>query len=123
LDYIRDRFDNPGNVSYVTTNGHDFPGVAHDTVDFVFSFGTFVHLEQPVIARYIESLAPLLQAGAHVVLQISNSQKADAMAQKPSFAANSPEFMVDTFARNGIAMLEVDNEVLFHSTMLLGKKT
>jgi cyclopropane fatty-acyl-phospholipid synthase-like methyltransferase len=123
FDYIRGRFNDPQNVSYVTTNGHDLPSVPHDHVDFIFSFGTFVHLEMETIARYVESMALVMKPGADVVLQVSNRHKRQALTDKPSFSDNSPEFMVDTFSRNGIRVLDVDNDVLLHSTMIHGRKS
>jgi cyclopropane fatty-acyl-phospholipid synthase-like methyltransferase len=122
FDYLRKRFADPVNVSYVTTNGHDLPSVAESSVDFIFSFGTFVHLEMEVIAGYVESLSRVMKPGADVVLQVSNRHKEHAAAQKTSFSDNSPEFMLETLSRNGIQVLDIDNAVLLHSTMIRGQK-
>lgn len=122
FDYIRNRFHHPKNVSYITTQGHDLPSVPNGSVDFIFSFGTFVHLEMETIAHYTESMSLVMKSGADLALQISNKHKEHAMTEKPSFSENSPEFMVDTFTRNGIKVIDIDNDVLFHSTMILGQK-
>jgi cyclopropane fatty-acyl-phospholipid synthase-like methyltransferase len=123
FDYIRKRFDDPKNVSYVTTTGHDLPSVPQEHVDFIFSFGTFVHLEMEIIARYVEAMSFVMRSGADVILQVSNRHKRQSQIDKPSFSDNSPEFMADTFARNGIHVLNVDDDILVHSTMIHGRKS
>jgi cyclopropane fatty-acyl-phospholipid synthase-like methyltransferase len=120
--YIRSRFGDPKHVSYVTTHGHDLPCVPNDSVDFIFSFGTFVHLEMETIARYVESMSLVLKPGADVILQISNKHKEHSLVEKPSFSSNSPEFMADAFSRHGLTTVDVDNDVLLHSSIIHGKK-
>jgi SAM-dependent methyltransferase len=122
FDYIRNRFGDPKHVSYVTTNGHDVPSVPNDYVDFIFSFGTFVHLEMETIARYVESMSLVMKSGADLILQISNTNKEHSLAEKPSFSNNSPEFMVDTLSRHRLGVVDVDNDVLLHSTIIHGRK-
>jgi hypothetical protein len=122
FDYIRNRFDYPKNIVYIATSGHDLPSVLPAHVDFVFSFSTFVHLEMAIIARYVGSISLVMKPGADVALQISNKYKEHALTAKPYFSDNSPEFMVDIFARHGLQVVEIDNDVLFHSTMIHGRK-
>jgi len=122
FDYIRKRFGDPKHVSYITTHGDDLPSVPNAYVDFIFSFGTFVHLEMERIARYVESMSLVAKTGADVILQISNRHKEHSLAEKPSFSNNSPEFMATTFSEHGLSVVDVDNEVLLHSTIIHGRK-
>jgi len=52
--YIRDRFNTPPPLNYFVTYGSDLPNVPHDYVDFLFSFGVFVHIDFSIIAEYMQ---------------------------------------------------------------------
>ncbi len=40
------------NVEYVVTDGMSLPGIADESIDFVFSFDSFVHMDKSVIQAY-----------------------------------------------------------------------
>lgn len=68
LDACRERFgDGPG-LTYVLTDGASLPGVPDASVDFVWSFDSFVHMELPVVTAYVQEIARVLRPGGHVVL-------------------------------------------------------
>jgi len=54
------------NITFVKNNGDDFPGVPDRSVDLVFSFGCFVHLDTDIIARYLDNIRRLLKPDANV---------------------------------------------------------
>jgi len=79
-------------VTFIRNAGTDFPGVAEHTIDYLFSFGTFVHLDLPLIEGYLANMKPILKPGANVVLHYSDMNKV--MAQmNPGFSDNTPEKM------------------------------
>ena len=69
------------NLIPIKNNGTDFPSVPEHQVDFVFSFGTFVHLDAPVIEGYLQSIRSILRQGGNVVLHYSDMTKIMAMMQ------------------------------------------
>ncbi len=119
--YIRARFNNPPHLNYVVTHGSDLPSVPHDYVDFLFSFGVFVHIDFSIIAEYMKSIYPVMKQGGRIVLQFSNKKKPEA-AKNPDFSDNSPERMQALFQKSGFRVDDVDDDLLIHSTIILGTK-
>lgn len=61
LDACRQRFGDGPKVRYIRTDGSSLPGVADESVDFIWSFDSFVHMERPVIAAYLGEFARVLR--------------------------------------------------------------
>jgi SAM-dependent methyltransferase len=105
------------NLTFVKNNGDDFPGVPHASIDYVFSFGTFVHLDNHLIERYLKNLAPILTADANVVIQYSDKTKI--MAQLNSgFAETTPEQMRQMVTAAGYQILQEDLTTIWHSSVI-----
>ncbi|MGH7341600.1 MAG: class I SAM-dependent methyltransferase, partial [Candidatus Rokuibacteriota bacterium] len=116
LDELRRHFSRP-NLVAVKNNGSDFPGVPAHSVQYVFSFGTFVHLELDLISAYLESLRGILAPGANVVIQYSDKTKV--MAQvNPGFSDNSPDEMRRMVGDAGYRILEEDLTTMWHSSVV-----
>lgn len=116
LAELRRNFNMP-NMVFIKNNGADFPEVPAGCVDFLFSFGVFVHLELETISRYLESMRSVLKPGANVVLQYSDKNKI--MAQmNPGFSHNSPETMRSLVVERGYRVLEEDVTTLWHSALI-----
>ena len=67
LAELQKNFDCP-QMQFIRNNGTDFPGVPDRSIDFLFSFGCFVHLDPPLIAAYLASMNRILKPTANVVL-------------------------------------------------------
>ena len=63
LDACRDLFGDAPNVTYVLTDGTSLPGVPDQSIDFVWSFDSFVHMELPVIDAYLAEISRVLRPG------------------------------------------------------------
>jgi phospholipid N-methyltransferase len=116
LDELKKHFDAP-NMIFVKNSGTDFPGVAPASVDYVFSFGAFVHLEVDLIASYLRSLAPILTTSANVVVQYSDKTKVMAR-ENAGFSENTPETMRKMVVAAGYEILEEDLTTLWHSSVV-----
>jgi cyclopropane fatty-acyl-phospholipid synthase-like methyltransferase len=104
-------------VYYIVNHGHDFPGIPPSSVDFLFSFGTFVHLELPIIAAYLAAMKTILKPDANVVLQYSDKRKV--MAQlNPGFANTTPDEVRREVENAGFEVLEEDLTTLWHSSVI-----
>lgn len=121
FSYIIDRFENPDHFQYITTHGSDIPLVPRKSVDFAFTFGTFVHMDVSIIAGYTKSLAQLMKPGGTFCLQFSDKRK-QAAADNPDFADNNPEIMTATLTANGFRVIECD-ESLNHSAVIRAEAT
>lgn len=115
LDELRKNFSSP-NMLFIRNNGMDFPGVDDHSIDYLFSFGTFVHLDVPIIEGYLKNMKRLLKQESNVVLQYSDKRKV--MAQNASFSDNNPEIMRRLIIENGYKILEEDLTSMWHSAVV-----
>jgi SAM-dependent methyltransferase len=65
LDICRARFADRPNVRYVLADGRSLPTIEDDTVDFVWSYDTFVHINPSDTDAYLGEFARVLKSGAH----------------------------------------------------------
>lgn len=104
-------------ITFIRNNGDDFPGVPHASVDFLFSFGVFVHLDVDIIARYLENMRAVLAPAANVVLQYSDKTKPMARANE-GFSENDPDTMRRLVESTGYEIVEEDTKTLWHSAVV-----
>src|SRR6266403_2543035 len=64
-----------GNVACLKTNGSDLPGIEDSSLDFIFSFGTFVHIDPADIEDYLENIRKKLARTGVVVLHYADKTK------------------------------------------------
>jgi ubiquinone/menaquinone biosynthesis C-methylase UbiE len=116
LRELRKNFSQP-NMVFVKNNGTDFPGVPDGSVDFVFTFGTFVHLDLELIAAYLTNLRRIVKPAANLVIQYSDKTKAPAQLNE-GFSDNDPERMTGMIRKAGYTILEEDRTTLPHSSVV-----
>jgi SAM-dependent methyltransferase len=116
LAELRKNFNQPNIVS-IENNGSDFPGVPTQSVDYLFSFGVFVHLEQDLIAQYLESMRDVLKPDAIAVIQYSDKDKVMGKNNK-AFSENTPERMREMLAYAGYTIQQEDTTSLWHSSVV-----
>jgi ubiquinone/menaquinone biosynthesis C-methylase UbiE len=73
LDFCKKRFEEHHNVQYWPTNGKTLPPDLNTKVDFVFSFDTFVHIEEPEVRSYVKELYRVLKPNGMGVIHHSGS--------------------------------------------------
>jgi hypothetical protein len=116
LDDVKRRFRRP-HVTFIKNNGADFPGIEDHSVDYLFSFGTFVHLDAHLIEAYLSNMRRILKAGANVVIHYSDKTKI--MAQiNDGFAENTPEKMRSIVLDAGYKIREEDLTSMWHSSIV-----
>ncbi|QPC43732.1 class I SAM-dependent methyltransferase [Kaustia mangrovi] len=113
LDLLAQSFRAP-NLAFVKNGGTDFPGIPAGGVDFVFSYGTFVHFELDLIARYLDEIAGIVRPGGDVVIQYADKTKPVGEAT-PSFGDCDPERMAALCRDRGYTILEQDDALLNNS--------
>lgn len=116
LEELQRHFKSP-NMTFIKNNGTDFPGIAERSVDYLFSFGTFVHLDTKLIADYLRNMKRILKAGANVVIHYSDKTKI--MAQtNDGFSENTPEQMRSLVLGAGYKICEEDLTSMWHSSII-----
>lgn len=63
LDSCKQRFGEGPDIRYILTDGSSLPGVDDESIDFIWSFDSFVHMEKPVISAYLGEFARVLRPG------------------------------------------------------------
>lgn len=116
LDELKSNFD-ASNITQIKNNGDDFPNIPNASIDFIFSFGVFVHLDIEIIARYLENIKPLLKPEANVVIQYSDKTKALAKSNS-GFSDNNPDKMRELILSHGYSVFEEDLQSMVHSSII-----
>lgn len=116
LNELKSNF-NPKNLTFVKNNGNDFPGIPNGSIDFIFSFGTFVHLDVEIIDRYLQNMKALLKPSTNVVIQYSDKSKPLGNSNK-GFSENDPDTMRRLVSSHGYSIYEEDIKTLWHSSVI-----
>jgi SAM-dependent methyltransferase len=117
FDYLRKRFPSANNLEFITSGGCDIPDVPPDSVDFVWSFGTFVHIEEPELVGYLKAFKPLLKSDARLTLHYTDKNKPEAQRQKV-LAQMTRERMHELLADQGYRIIDEDADTLDHSNVI-----
>jgi len=119
LKELKKNFHKP-NMEFIKNNGSDFPGIKERSIDYLFSFGVFVHLDIPIIEDYLENLKPILSEGANVVIQYSDKTKKMAQSKHltKAFSDNTPDKMRKMVLKAGYKILEEDLTTMWHSSII-----
>ena len=117
LEYAARRFGSPSNLQLIHTDGASVPAVPEGSVDFVFSFGTFVHIDPPQISAYLDAFRPLLRPGADLVLQYADKTKPTA-AQNIHFAHTDALMMETLLWERGYRVIRHETDLIHHSNLV-----
>lgn len=121
LDELRRNFVVP-HLRTVAGHGDDLPGIPDDSIDFVFSFGTFVHLELAAIEGYLKEIMRVLKLGGDAVIQYSDKSKPQA-ARNEGFTDNTPSRMRRMVMDRGFLILAENLTLLPHSGLIRFTRT
>ena len=105
------------NIEFVNNNGTDFPDVQQYSIDYLFSFGTFVHLDMHIIEAYLANMKPILKFGANVIIQYSDKTKIMAQINE-GFSDNTPDKMRAMILGAGYKVIEEDLTTMWHSSII-----
>lgn len=117
LDELSKRFGKHRNLIVIRNDGSSLPGILPDSIDFVFSFGTFVHLDLGLIDSYLKEIRSVVRAGGNVVLQYSDKTKVMARLND-GFSDNDPDRMRAAVCAAGFRIVEEDTSSLWHSSVI-----
>jgi hypothetical protein len=116
LDELKSNY-RPKHLSFVKNNGNDFPGLPVGSIDFVFSFGTFVHLDIDTIDLYLRNIKALLKPSSNVVIHYSDKSKPLGKSNV-GFSQNDPDTMRALVTDHGFFVYEEDLTTLWHSAVI-----
>ena len=68
IEICRKRFSGRNNIEYIVNDGRKLSGIANDSIDFVWSYDVFVHVEIPAIRSYFVEFARVVRPGGILVI-------------------------------------------------------
>jgi len=120
--YLRKRFKtHKHKLRFYETSGYELEGIDSGSVDFVFSFGTFVHIEPEGIDAYLSEIHRVLKPGGVASLQYADRTKPYFNDRDgwDGFSDMNGEKMESMLAMRGFALVEHDQSVLKHSNIVV----
>lgn len=90
IAYCRERFATAANIDYFVTDGTSLPPNATDTIDFLWSFDAFVHMDRGVTASYLKEIARVLKPGGVAIVHHSNVADLESHTQAKSEGWRAP---------------------------------
>jgi ubiquinone/menaquinone biosynthesis C-methylase UbiE len=76
VDLCTERFKDVPNVEFKVNDGKSLPSVDERSIDFVWSFDVFVHMEADTIAGYFREFARVLDSGGIGVVHYPSVDRA-----------------------------------------------
>lgn len=114
--YLRERFPDVRLTTY-QTGGAEMCGIDDGTVDFVFTFDVFVHLEPEVIGNYLQEIERVLRPGGVAVVHYGDVRK-DIALHNPGFSRMTRQRMEELIAATGLRTIDHDETIMFHSNVV-----
>ena len=116
FDYLRRRFPELRFKPY-QTRGYEMAGVPNASVDLVFTFDVFVHLEPEGIQAYLIEIERVLKPGGVAVVHYGDIRKRTA-AENPGFSRMTRAVMEELIAGTNLRDLDHDEETMVHSNLV-----
>lgn len=116
FDCLRRRFPDLRFTPY-QTSGYEMQGVETESVNLVFTFDVFVHLEPEGIKAYLLEIERVLKRGGVAVVHYGDIRKAIAR-DNPGFSRMTRALMEELIAATGLRVLDHDEEIMFHSNLV-----
>lgn len=103
---------------YVHSPGSSLPGIQDKSIDLVFSFDCFVHLDIPLIKGYLEEIKRVLKPSAVAVIHYADKTKPAAQAQGTNFSNTTPEIFRQLLDEFGFSIIKEDTARISHSAIV-----
>jgi len=127
VDYHQELLDQVGKnmrsprLKLVHNDGLTLPGIADRSIEFVFSFDVFVHLDERIRNSYLAEIHRVLTDTGVAVLHYGDKRK-HAAASNHSFAQNTGPAMRQSVLDHGF-LIQQENLTLFeHSNVIVFRR-
>jgi len=116
--YLEERFkDAPAALRFYATRDSELDGIDSASIDFVFSFGVFVHIDPDDIRGYLEHIARVVRPGGLAIVQYADKTKK--VAQENDSFSDMNAMKMEAFARPLFAIEGHDTTLVSHSNIIL----
>lgn len=102
VEACRKRFSEHRNAEFHVNDGYTLSMVQGRSIDFVFSFGSFVHMEEDVAGSYIKEIARVLHDRGAAFIHHSNGGAIYEGQPPHNFSRLSATFVAETARAHGL---------------------
>jgi SAM-dependent methyltransferase len=123
--YLRKRFRrHKAKLRFYQTSGYELHDIDAGSIDFVFSFGTFVHIDPEGIDEYLGEIGRVLRPGGKCTIQYADRDKPflQEAAEWNGFSDMNAPRMEGLVAGRGLEIVEHDRALLDHSNLVVIRK-
>lgn len=117
FEYLRQRFPDADHLEFVLTPGDDLPNVPEGSIDFLWSFGTVVHIEEPELVGYLEAIKRVLSPDARATIHYSDKDKEEAR-RSDELAQMTRKRFHELLDEHGYQILDEDPHSMGHSNVV-----
>ncbi len=112
------------NVEFVVSPDGALPTIADASVDFAFSFDTFVHFHNDLFARYVASIGRILKPGGYLTLHFAREYPELADHNSTHFNYQQDEDVADLLAHHQLRLTgrQIDFKMGWGSKLVVAKK-
>ena len=122
FDYLKGRFPaDTDKFTFYQTTGYEMQGIGGESIDLVFTFDCFVHVDLEDILGYLHEIERVLKPQAKAVIHYGDINK-DIARENPGFTRNTQAQMQQLIQQTKLAELAHDTEVMFHSNLVVLQK-
>ncbi len=68
IGYLKQRFHNYNNIKYFFNEGSNLDMIQNSTIDIIFSFDVFVHIEEREISSYFKEFSRIMKKNSHAII-------------------------------------------------------
>lgn len=109
IEFCRNRFADKANVDCFLTNGLRLPHHCTGAIDFLWSYDSFVHMDETVIGNYVAEMQRVLKHGGKAVIHHADITDLDLHRQEehPGWRSRVNAALIrDIVERNGLAVAD-----------------
>jgi ubiquinone/menaquinone biosynthesis C-methylase UbiE len=120
--YLKERFSGDlSKIRFYNTSGYELNGIESGSIDFVFTFGTFVHIEPEGILAYLAEINRVLKPKGTAVMQYADKTKKRAR-ELNGFTDMNPTKMESFITEYQFELVEHNIRLLNHSNIAVVRK-
>jgi cyclopropane fatty-acyl-phospholipid synthase-like methyltransferase len=124
--YLKQRFEQvESKLRFYQTKGYELDGIEADCVDFIFSFGTFVHIDPEGIDLYFDQIKRVMKPGAIGVIHYADRSKKFFRDKEPGylgFSDMNAGKMEGLLSKHSLNLREHNVTLLNHSNIVVFQK-
>jgi ubiquinone/menaquinone biosynthesis C-methylase UbiE len=68
IEFCKARFKDFDHIQYIVNDGSSLPGVANNSLDLVWSYDSFVHMEPSIVESYIQEIGRVLKPSGKAII-------------------------------------------------------